>query len=38
MCATDVVGTQYAQEIDLVADPDDPKDLFGLVGAFSPVG
>lgn len=32
-----VVGTQYAQEIDLVADPDDPKDLFGLVGAFSPV-
>ena len=33
-----VVGTQYAQEIDLVADPDDPKDLFGLVGAFSPVG
>ncbi|GAA1764306.1 ornithine cyclodeaminase [Agromyces humatus] len=33
-----VVGTGYAQEIDLVADPDDPKDLFGLVGAFSPVG
>ncbi len=33
-----VVGTQFAQEIDLVADPDDPKDLFGLVGAFSPVG
>ena len=33
-----VVGTQYAQQIDLVADPDDPKDLFGLVGAFSPVG
>ena len=33
-----VVGTQYAEEIDLVADPDDPKDLFGLVGAFSPVG
>jgi len=33
-----VVGTQYAQRIDLVADPDDPKDLFGLVGAFSPVG
>ncbi|MCD2442671.1 ornithine cyclodeaminase [Agromyces sp. SYSU K20354] len=33
-----VAGTRYAQEIDLVADPDDPKDLFGLVGAFSPVG
>jgi len=33
-----VVGTEYAQVIDLVADPDDPKDLFGLVGAFSPVG
>jgi len=33
-----VVGTKYAQEIDLVADPDDPKDLFGLVGALSPVG
>ena len=33
-----VAGTEYAQVIDLVADPDDPKDLFGLVGAFSPVG
>ena len=33
-----VVGTKYAQEIDLVADPDDPKDLFGLLGALSPVG
>ena len=33
-----VAGTQFAQQIDLVADPDDPKDLFGLVGAFSPVG
>jgi ornithine cyclodeaminase len=33
-----VAGTQFEQRIDLVADPDDPKDLFGLVGAFSPVG
>jgi ornithine cyclodeaminase len=33
-----VVGTRYAEKIDLVADPDDPKDLFGLLGAFSPVG
>lgn len=33
-----VVGTEFAQRIDLVADPDDPKDLFGLVGVFSPVG
>jgi len=33
----DVVGTDYAVGIDLVADPDDPKDLFGLV-ARQPVG
>lgn len=33
-----VAGTQFEQRIDLVADPDDPKDLFGLIGAFSPVG
>jgi ornithine cyclodeaminase len=33
-----VAGTRFEQRIDLVADPDDPKDLFGLVGAFSPVG
>lgn len=33
-----VAGTHFEQRIDLVADPDDPKDLFGLVGAFSPVG
>jgi ornithine cyclodeaminase len=34
----EVAGTRFEQRIDLVADPDDPKDLFGLVGAFSPVG
>ena len=33
-----VAGTAFEQRIQLVADPDDPKDLFGLVGAFSPVG
>lgn len=32
-----VAGTAFEQRIQLVADPDDPKDLFGLVGAFSPV-
>lgn len=34
----EVAGTNYESEIDLVASPDDPKDLFGMVGAFSPVG
>ncbi|WP_300266232.1 ornithine cyclodeaminase [Microbacterium sp.] len=34
----DVAGTNYESEIDLVAAPDDPKDLFGMVGSFSPVG
>ncbi|MFC6357032.1 ornithine cyclodeaminase [Luethyella okanaganae] len=33
-----VSGTEYSVEIDLVASPGDPKDLFGLVGALSPVG
>lgn len=33
-----VAGTDYESDIDLVAAPEDPKDLFGLVGAFSPVG
>lgn len=37
--ARDAVMTgDYAVDIDLVAAPDDPKDLFGLVGALSPVG
>lgn len=33
-----VAGTDYSMEIDLVANPEDPKDLFSLVGALSPVG
>jgi ornithine cyclodeaminase len=33
-----VAGTAFADEIALVADPEDPKDLFGMVGALSPVG
>lgn len=33
-----VAGTDYESEIDLVAAPEDPKDLFGLLGVFSPVG
>ncbi|WP_125610062.1 ornithine cyclodeaminase [Specibacter cremeus] len=31
-----VAGTDFFEEIDLVANPDDPKDLFGLIGALSP--
>lgn len=33
-----VDGTDFFEDIDLVANPENPKDLFGLVGAFSPVG
>ena len=33
----DVAGTDYATTLDLVAQPDDPKDLFGLVAARRPV-
>lgn len=33
-----VDATDFYEDIDLVANPDDPKDLFGFVGAFSPVG
>lgn len=31
-------GTDFFEDIDLVANPDNPKDLFGFVGAMSPVG
>ncbi|MGO2684040.1 MAG: ornithine cyclodeaminase, partial [Microbacterium sp.] len=33
----DVAGTDLAHEIDLVAAPDDPKDLFGFATAPVPV-
>jgi ornithine cyclodeaminase len=33
-----VSGTDFCDEIDLVAAPDDPKDLFGLITAPVPVG
>lgn len=33
-----VDGTDFYVDIDLVANPDDPKNLFGFVGALSPVG
>ncbi|SFS11637.1 ornithine cyclodeaminase [Agrococcus baldri] len=31
-------GSEFEQQIELVAAPDDPKDLFGMVGSLSPVG
>ncbi len=34
----EVGGTAYTSELDLVAEPDDPKDLFGMVAALTPVG
>jgi ornithine cyclodeaminase len=36
--ADEVAGTEYETEIDLVAEPEDPKDLFGLVDVLAPVG
>jgi len=33
-----VAGTAYSQELDLVADTDDPKDLFGFSNSPVPVG
>ncbi|RLV57109.1 ornithine cyclodeaminase [Aeromicrobium phragmitis] len=33
-----VRGTDFETYIDLVAEPDDPKDLFGMVGSLSPIG
>ena len=33
-----VRGTPYVSDIDLVAEPEDPKDLFGMVSALSPIG
>jgi ornithine cyclodeaminase len=33
-----VDGTDFYEDIDLVANPDNPKDLFGFVGAMAPVG
>lgn len=33
-----VDGTDFFENIDLVANPENPKDLFGFVGVLSPVG
>ena len=33
-----VTGTDFYEEIDLVANPEDPKDLFSLVSSLSPIG
>lgn len=33
-----VAGTSFVDDIDLVAEPDDPKDLFGMCDALVPVG
>jgi ornithine cyclodeaminase len=33
-----VRGTPWVDDIDLVAEPEDPKDLFGMVAAFTPTG
>jgi ornithine cyclodeaminase len=32
-----VAGTDYETQIDLVAEPEDPKDLFGMIDVLSPV-
>lgn len=32
-----VEGTEFFVDLDLVADPEDPKDLYGLLGAMAPV-
>jgi ornithine cyclodeaminase len=33
-----VQGTDFCERIDLIAEPDDPKNLFGMVGAPLPIG
>ncbi|CCG03426.1 ornithine cyclodeaminase [Blastococcus saxobsidens] len=33
-----VRGTAWVTHIDLVAEPEDPKDLFGMITALSPIG
>ncbi len=37
VCA-DVLGTEYVTELDLVASPSDPRDLYGLIAAARPIG
>ena len=34
----DVLGTEFVAELDLVASPNDPRDLYALVAAAQPVG
>ncbi|HJX42755.1 MAG TPA: ornithine cyclodeaminase [Geodermatophilus sp.] len=33
-----VRGTPFVEDIDLVAEPEDPKDLFGMLSALLPIG
>ncbi len=33
-----VQGTRFEERIDLVAEPDDPRDLFGMIPVPLPVG
>ncbi len=33
-----VRGTPWVDDVDLVAEPEDPKDLFGMLGAMTPIG
>ncbi|WP_275436655.1 ornithine cyclodeaminase [Helcobacillus sp. ACRRO] len=38
VCRDMTAGTELQDQVDLVADPDDPKDLFSMVNSLKPVG